>query len=200
MRAHAAQVPFVKRLPQHHDVLTARAVHVHEIGPPLGSNLLEAPHRAQHLRDLAEMSRKIARERRRLEFAAQSPHARVGGCRDTELELLAQFARQDGADVTRVAAAAARVRVEIGEKNAFQVVLPLIITSRLRSTLIAIALGAASVAAFAPLALFPLAAVTLAWLAREWSRTSPRDAFIAGYAFGFGLLVAGVSWIYVSLH
>jgi apolipoprotein N-acyltransferase len=90
--------------------------------------------------------------------------------------------------------------VEIGEKNAFQVVLPLIITSRLRSTLIAFALGAASVAAFAPLALFPLAAVTLAWLAREWSRTSPRDAFIAGYAFGFGLLVAGVSWIYVSLH
>jgi apolipoprotein N-acyltransferase len=80
------------------------------------------------------------------------------------------------------------------------VVLPLIITSRLRSTLIALALGAASVAAFAPLGIFPLAVITLAWLVREWSRTSPRDAFIAGYAFGFGLLAAGVSWIYVSLH
>ena len=79
-------------------------------------------------------------------------------------------------------------------------VLPLIITSRLRSTFIAFALGAASVAAFAPLGLFPLAIVSLAWLVREWCRTSPRAAFEAGYAFGFGLFVAGVSWIYVSLH
>jgi len=79
-------------------------------------------------------------------------------------------------------------------------VLPLIITPRLRSPLIAFALGAASVAAFAPLAFFPLAVVALAWLAREWSRSTPRGAFIAGYAFGFGLFAAGVSWIYVSLH
>jgi apolipoprotein N-acyltransferase len=79
-------------------------------------------------------------------------------------------------------------------------VLPLIITSRLRSTFIAFALGAASVAAFAPLGFFPLAPIAMAWLAREWSRTSPRQAFLAGYAFGFGLFAAGVSWIYVSLH
>jgi len=80
------------------------------------------------------------------------------------------------------------------------VVLPLIITSRLRSTLIAFALGAASVAAFAPLGFFPLAILALAWLVREWCRSSPRDAFRAGYAFGFGFFAAGVSWIYVSLH
>src|SRR5947207_1353422 len=82
----------------------------------------------------------------------------------------------------------------------FKLVLPLIITSGLRSTLIAFALGAASVAAFAPLGFFPLLLVATAWLAREWSRTSPRGAFIAGYAFGFGLFAAGASWIYVSLH
>src|SRR4051794_36947894 len=82
----------------------------------------------------------------------------------------------------------------------FKLVLPLIITSRLRSTLIAFALGAASVAAFAPLGFFPLVVLTTAWLAYEWSRSSPRNAFLSGYAFGFGLFAAGVSWIYVSLH
>jgi apolipoprotein N-acyltransferase len=90
--------------------------------------------------------------------------------------------------------------MEVGEKDAFQVVLPLIITSSLRSTFIAFALGAASVAAFAPLGFFPLAILALAWLAREWCSSSPRAAFRVGYAFGFGFFVAGVSWIYVSLH
>jgi len=79
-------------------------------------------------------------------------------------------------------------------------VLPLIITSRLRSPLIAFALGALAVASFAPLGFFPLAVVALAWLAREWSVASPAQAFRVGYAFGFGLFAAGVSWIYVSLH
>ena len=79
-------------------------------------------------------------------------------------------------------------------------VLPLIITSSLRSTLIAFALGAAAVAAFAPLGFFPLAVISLAWLVRDWSRSSPRDSLLSGYGFGFGLFVAGVSWIYVSLH
>jgi len=79
-------------------------------------------------------------------------------------------------------------------------VLPLIITSRLRSPLIAFAFGALAVAAFAPLGFFPLAVVALAWLAREWSIATPWQAFRVGYAFGFGLFAAGVSWIYVSLH
>ena len=70
--------------------------------------------------------------------------------------------------------------------------LPLIITSRLRSPLIAFALGALAVAAFAPLGLFPLALVALAWLAREWSRASPWHAFRVGYAFVFCLFAAGV--------
>jgi len=70
----------------------------------------------------------------------------------------------------------------------------------LRSPLIAFALGALAVAAFAPLGFFPLAVVGLAWLTREWSHASPSQAFSVGYAFGFGLFAAGVSWIYVSLH
>jgi apolipoprotein N-acyltransferase len=82
----------------------------------------------------------------------------------------------------------------------FKLVLPLIITSSVRSSLIAFALGALAVAAFAPLGLFPLALFAAAWLAREWSLASPWQAFRSGYAFGFGLFVAGVSWIYVSLH
>ena len=79
-------------------------------------------------------------------------------------------------------------------------VLPLIITSRLRSSLIAFAIGALAVAAFAPFGFFPLVIVSAAWLAREWSLATPWQSFRAGYAFGFGLLAAGVSWIYVSLH
>src|SRR3954470_13034550 len=143
----------MKRLPQNDDVLVARAVHVHEVRPPLRRDTVEAAHRAEHPRDLAEVSRKIAREPRRFYFLAHPPDTPPVGRRDTEFELLAQRARKDSADVARVSAAAASVRMEVGEKDAFQV-LPLIITSRLRSTLIAFALGAASVAAFAPLGFF----------------------------------------------
>jgi apolipoprotein N-acyltransferase len=98
-----------------------------------------------------------------------------------------------------MAAAAAGMRMEVGEEDSLQV-LPLIITSRLRSPLIAFAFGALAVAAFAPLGFFPLAVVALAWLSREWSIATPWQAFRVGYAFGFGLFAAGVSWIYVSLH
>jgi apolipoprotein N-acyltransferase len=60
--------------------------------------------------------------------------------------------------------------------------------------------GALTVAAFAPLDLYPLAFLTLAWLVQLWSAASPRRAFWTGFAFGLGLFLAGVSWIYVSLH
>jgi apolipoprotein N-acyltransferase len=60
--------------------------------------------------------------------------------------------------------------------------------------------GAATVLAFAPVGLFPVALVTFAVLAHLWSDANPRRAFASGYWFGFGLFGAGVSWIYVSLH
>jgi len=62
------------------------------------------------------------------------------------------------------------------------------------------AAGAASVAAFAPLALYPLIVVTLAVLIHYWMVATPAAAARSGFAFGLGIFGAGVSWIYVSLH
>ena len=56
-------------------------------------------------------------------------------------------------------------------------------------------------AGYAPLYLFPLPVVTLATLFHLWSRArSPRAAAVTGFAFGLGLFLFGVSWVYVSLH
>ena len=64
----------------------------------------------------------------------------------------------------------------------------------------AAALGAASVCAFAPLGWFVLAWLTFAGLYALLARAErPRDGALTGAAFGFGLLLAGVSWVYVSL-
>jgi apolipoprotein N-acyltransferase len=56
------------------------------------------------------------------------------------------------------------------------------------------------VAAFAPLGFYPLALLTLAWLAHAWGDATPRQCFRSGFAFGLGFFLAGVSWIYVSMH
>lgn len=79
----------------------------------------------------------------------------------------------------------------------------------LRTLAIASFLGAASVAAFAPLGWFPVIGPTLAGLyallcraADESSQGRERlkKGALLGGAFGFGLFIAGVSWIYVSLN
>jgi len=59
--------------------------------------------------------------------------------------------------------------------------------------------GAAAVLAFAPVGLYPLALVCFAVLIHQWRDASPREAFWLGFAFGLGLFLAGVSWVYVSL-
>jgi apolipoprotein N-acyltransferase len=59
--------------------------------------------------------------------------------------------------------------------------------------------GAATVLAFAPVGLFPLAIASFALLIHLWMRASARAAFWTGACFGLGLFGAGVSWIYVSL-
>ncbi len=65
----------------------------------------------------------------------------------------------------------------------------------------AFALGAASVLGFAPFGWFPLPILALALLLGLWRRAgNPRRAAAVGFAFGLGLFVAGVSWVYVSLH
>jgi apolipoprotein N-acyltransferase len=72
---------------------------------------------------------------------------------------------------------------------------------RLLPQAIAFVAGAAAVLGFSPLDCFPATLLALAILVHLWVRaTTPRAAFLAGYWFGLGFFLAGVSWIYVSLH
>ena len=67
--------------------------------------------------------------------------------------------------------------------------------------LLPLAAGAACVLAFAPFGLWPVAIVSLAVLFGLFAAGgSPRQAWLSGYAFGLGYFLAGVSWMYVSLH
>jgi apolipoprotein N-acyltransferase len=59
--------------------------------------------------------------------------------------------------------------------------------------------GAATVLAFAPAGMFPLAAATFGVLVHLWVAAPPRRCFWTGFSFGMGLFGAGVSWVYVSL-
>ncbi|WP_301100572.1 apolipoprotein N-acyltransferase [Propionivibrio sp.] len=66
----------------------------------------------------------------------------------------------------------------------------------------ALLLGAASVTAYAPLGWFPLLWLTLGGLFTLLITTKTkgfREGALLGAAFGFGLFIAGVSWVYVSL-
>src|SRR5262249_39305224 len=60
--------------------------------------------------------------------------------------------------------------------------------------------GALSVFAFAPFGFSALPIVTLAVLFALWSAATPREAAWLGFAFGTGLLGAGVSWVYIALE
>ncbi|MFZ5464398.1 MAG: apolipoprotein N-acyltransferase [Pseudomonadota bacterium] len=61
--------------------------------------------------------------------------------------------------------------------------------------------GAATVLGFAPFGLFPVPLLTVALLIGLWQgAASPRRAARSGFLFGLGYFLAGVSWVYVSLH
>ncbi len=65
----------------------------------------------------------------------------------------------------------------------------------------ALLLGAATVLGFAPFGLFPLPIASLALLFALCARAaSPRRAAACGFAWGLGCFLAGVSWVYVSMH
>jgi apolipoprotein N-acyltransferase len=65
----------------------------------------------------------------------------------------------------------------------------------------AFGLGAASVLGFSPFDWFPLPILALALLLGLWQRAgNARRAAAVGLAFGLGYFLAGVSWVYVSLH
>jgi len=61
--------------------------------------------------------------------------------------------------------------------------------------------GLSCVFGFAPFGLFPVPVLALAVLFALWQRAdTPRIAARMSFAFGLGLFVAGISWIYVALH
>jgi apolipoprotein N-acyltransferase len=61
--------------------------------------------------------------------------------------------------------------------------------------------GAACVLGFAPFYFWPVPIASLALLFAAWERAAtPRRAALAGFAFGLGYFLCGVSWVYVSLH
>ena len=60
--------------------------------------------------------------------------------------------------------------------------------------------GAATVLAFAPFELQPLALLSFAVLVHLWIDAPPRRCAWLGFLFGLGFFGAGVSWVYVSLH
>ncbi|HZV55931.1 MAG TPA: apolipoprotein N-acyltransferase [Rhodocyclaceae bacterium] len=67
--------------------------------------------------------------------------------------------------------------------------------------IVALLSGAATVFGFAPFELFPLPVVTFAVLFHLWRRADgPLQAAALGFAWGLGCFLAGVSWVYVSLH
>ncbi|HTE14201.1 MAG TPA: apolipoprotein N-acyltransferase [Burkholderiales bacterium] len=69
------------------------------------------------------------------------------------------------------------------------------------SLILALLSGALTVLGFAPFHFTALPLITLALLFWQWSKAgTPRQAFRIGWAFGLGFFLAGVSWIYVSLH
>ena len=65
---------------------------------------------------------------------------------------------------------------------------------------ISLVAGGVLVAAFEPLGWWPLSFVSLAALFYLWQDATPKQAFLLGLAFGYGLFGIGVSWVYVSLH
>lgn len=67
--------------------------------------------------------------------------------------------------------------------------------------LTAFVLGAMTVLGFAPYYFFPAPMIALVGLFYLWSITpNPFTAFKLGFAFGLGLYLVGIYWIYISLH
>ena len=66
--------------------------------------------------------------------------------------------------------------------------------------LIALAAGAITPLALAPFDLWPLALLSIALFYLGLRDLLPRQAAVRGWCYGFGLFLAGTSWVYVSIH
>jgi apolipoprotein N-acyltransferase len=64
-----------------------------------------------------------------------------------------------------------------------------------------IILGALGILGFAPFYIFIATPVSLAGLFYFWHRaSSPKEAAVMGFIYGLGFYIAGIYWIYISLH
>lgn len=70
----------------------------------------------------------------------------------------------------------------------------------MKQPLLAGLLGGVTVLGFAPFELLPLPILALALLFRLWQKAAPGRAAWLGFCYGLGFFLAGVSWVYVSLH
>lgn len=71
----------------------------------------------------------------------------------------------------------------------------------LRPMLLCALAGALTVFAFAPFGFWPLQLLSLAFLFYQVGLdTQPKRSFWIGFAYGFGWTVAGMHWIYISMH
>jgi apolipoprotein N-acyltransferase len=69
------------------------------------------------------------------------------------------------------------------------------------SLIVPFVLGAFTVLGFAPFSLFAVPVFTLAALLLLWQRAGTwQYTAVIGFAYGLGLFLCGVSWVYVSLH
>lgn len=66
--------------------------------------------------------------------------------------------------------------------------------------LLALAAGALTPLAMAPFDYWPLSLLSLALFYLGLRGLGPKAAFGRGWCYGFGLFIAGTSWIYVSIH
>jgi apolipoprotein N-acyltransferase len=70
-----------------------------------------------------------------------------------------------------------------------------------RGLLLPAAAGAACVFGFAPFHAWPVPILALAALFAVWAHSGSKlQAGLTGFAFGLGYFLAGVSWVYVSMH
>lgn len=84
--------------------------------------------------------------------------------------------------------------------SSYTTVMPTRNLARLRLPALALLLGAVSVFGFAPFYFFPLPILALGLLIRSLRKADAQATFVGGYAFGLGWFLAGVSWVYVSMH
>jgi len=66
--------------------------------------------------------------------------------------------------------------------------------------LIAFIGGTLAVLSLAPFDIWPLAILSLAVFYLGLRELNPKQAFYRGWCYGFGLFLAGVHWVYVSIH